>query len=109
MDFIQPSGENPAIPPQRDNKGRYLKGQGGRPKGAKNKKILIGDYSQMLAERTPEILEKVIDMALSGDLAACKILLDRSYPVPNAAMQDLQRQIDELIEEIGNDHDHLTS
>ena len=79
----------------RDPKGRFLPGhqsKGGMPKGTG----MTEEYRKFLDARTPEVLEKVVRMAVSGDLKACRLVLERFYPAPTAAMLETERQIEEL-------------
>lgn len=56
----------------------WKKGQsgnpGGRPKGAKNQK------QGLFKSKEPALQQKLIDMALGGDMAALKIIADRIWP-----------------------------
>ena len=62
----------------------WIKGQSGnpagRPKGAKNKTTLAAE--SLLKDHAEEITQKVIELALAGDLIALKMCLDRVLPVP---------------------------
>jgi len=62
----------------------WLKGQSGnpagRPKGAKNKTTLAAE--SLLKDHAEAITQKVIDLALQGDLLALKMCLDRLLPLP---------------------------
>ncbi len=48
--------------------------------------------------KMPELIEKLMAMALEGDLIAAKLILDRMWIVSNQQMIDLQGEIDELKE-----------
>jgi len=67
----------------------WLKGQSGnpagRPKGAKNKTTLAAE--SLLKDHAEAITQKVIDLALEGDLTALKMCLDRVLPVPKKAIE----------------------
>ncbi len=56
----------------------WKKGQSGnpagRPKGCKNRK------QGLFKSKEPELQQKLIDMALEGDVAALKIIADRCWP-----------------------------
>ena len=69
---------------------RMIKGQvaypdapkGGRPKGSVNKMTLLAQ--QMMTDRGPMIVEKVMGMALQGDVHCLKMCMDRILPVHKA-------------------------
>ena len=69
---------------------RMIKGQvaypdapkGGRPKGSVNKMTLL--EQQMMTDRGPMIVEKVMGMALQGDVHCLKMCMDRILPVHKA-------------------------
>ena len=52
----------------------------GRPKGSKNKKPAKSECVELLESKAPELIEKVIAQALSGDMRAMAICIDRLYP-----------------------------
>lgn len=52
-------------------------------------------------EQTPAVLKVVIAAALSSDLVACRLVLDRVYPAQQAAVLELQGQLDTLREQLG--------
>ena len=65
----------------------------GRPKGSLNKFTLLA--RELMCERGPEIVEKVIEKALAGCPHAQKMCMDRILPVqkaidPNRAKTDAQ-------------------
>jgi hypothetical protein len=71
--------------------GRWIKGQsgdpGGRPKGP-------GRWASLLEQVTPELPEvvfRLLELARGGDLAAIKLILDRTWPVlkPSTPLADL--------------------
>ena len=69
---------------------RMIKGQvaypdapkGGRPKGSVNKMTLLAQ--QMMTDRGPMIVEKVMGMALQGDVHCLKMCMDRIVPAQKA-------------------------
>ncbi|MHB8347061.1 MAG: DUF5681 domain-containing protein [Acidiferrobacterales bacterium] len=67
----------------KQGKGRFVKGRSGnpagRPAGSRHKALIALDA--IGATAAPAILASVIQAAESGDMAACRILLDRAWPV----------------------------
>ena len=61
----------------------FKKGQSGnlagKPKGAKDKRT---EFRELLRSHAPELIKKVIEQALNGDLTAMKLRLDRIIPPP---------------------------
>jgi hypothetical protein len=51
---------------------------GGRPKGSRNK-ITVA-LEQIGEENAKDVYAKLVELALAGDVNACKIILDRVYP-----------------------------
>ena len=54
----------------------------------------------MLDAKTPEILARVIELAIDGGLTAAKIILDRVMPIQSRAVSELEEQIAELRERL---------
>jgi len=55
----------------------------GRPKGTRNRKHKL---LQAIAQKhSPEILMRVVQAALDGDMLACKMIFDRTWPKPRTA------------------------
>ena len=52
----------------------FKKGNPGRPKGSRNKKL------ELFRSNDARLQKKVLSMALSGDIAALKIIADRIWP-----------------------------
>ena len=76
-----------------DDKRRYNKGNPklkkgvvlnpkGRPKGSVNKYTALS--RELMSEKGPEIVQKVIDMALDGDRTCLKMCMDRILPTTKA-------------------------
>ena len=59
--------------------GRFEKGSSGNPRG--RPPMLAPELRERLNKVTPEIIDKVVEKALQGDLAAAKIILDRTAPI----------------------------
>jgi hypothetical protein len=79
----------------RDEKGHFKKGWAGGPGRPKAK---TDEYKKLLEPHMPEILDKLVGVAKSGDLTAIRLILERMYPVQAAAVEDLAEQVDELRE-----------
>ena len=63
----------------------------GRPKGSLNKYTLLS--REMMTEKGPEIVNKIMEMAMDGDVHCLKMCIDRILRVhkaidPNRAKQD---------------------
>ena len=63
----------------------------GRPKGSLNKYTLLS--REMMTQKGPEIVNKIMEMAMDGDVHCLKMCIDRILPVhkaidPNRAKQD---------------------
>ena len=64
----------------RDQHGRIAPGSGGRTPGSRNKRPGLVDH--LPPEAFANIAAKLYQQALSGDVAAAKLLVDRYDPVP---------------------------
>ncbi len=58
----------------------FQKGQSGNPAGRKPGEGPFAKYRRMLASRSEELINQVIDLALAGDTTALKMCLDRLFP-----------------------------
>ncbi len=58
----------------------WKKGQSGNPKGRIKGYTPVSTYRKMLDSHIPEILNKAIEMAKSGDNAMIKLCVDRIIP-----------------------------
>ena len=73
---------------RRQNKGSPLLKKGfclnpsGRPKGSVNKYTALS--RELMSTKGPEIVEKVIEMALEGDRTCLKMCMDRILPTTKA-------------------------
>lgn len=54
---------------------------GGKPKGAQEKRAIV---RRMLEEKGPDVVEKLLSMALDGDINAIKIVMERISPKPKS-------------------------
>ena len=96
---------NPAM-----KKGMVSLNPAGRPKGTVNKYTALA--RELMSDKSPEIVEKVISKALEGDVHCLKMCLDRILPVhkaidPNRAKGDSQviinvSSIESIQKQIGN-------
>ncbi len=83
---------------ERNRKGQFVLGNtmsNGRKPGASDRYAI---YKKACRPKMPELIEKLMEMALNGDLVAAKLILDRMWIVSNQQMIDLQAEIDELKE-----------
>ena len=76
--------ENPDELPSSKARGRSFKrgksgNPAGRPKGARNRTTLAAEA--LLEGQAEAITQKVVDMALEGDLTAARMCLDRILPI----------------------------
>ena len=63
---------------KRDKQGRFKKGKSGNPAG--RPRTELAELRGQLSEHAPDLLNKVIELALAGDDGALKICLDRICP-----------------------------
>jgi len=63
----------------RDRKGRFSKGNPGKPKGARSQTTLA--IEQLLGKDATRLTRKAIKAALAGDSAALKLCMERIAPV----------------------------
>lgn len=62
----------------RDDAGRFVEGNPGRPQGARNK-VTRAAY-EALEEHAGRLTEKVVELALEGDVAALRLAMERLIP-----------------------------
>ena len=96
---------NPAM-----KKGMVSLNPAGRPKGTVNKYTALA--RELMSDKSPEIVEKVISKALEGDVHCLKMCLDRILPVhkavdPHRTKSDAQviinvSSIESIQKQIGN-------
>ena len=72
----------------------------GRPKGSRNKMTLLA--AQMMTDRGPMIVEKVMGMALDGDVHCLKMCMDRILPVQKAVDSSKAKQESQIIINVGS-------
>lgn len=65
---------------------RYKKGQSGNPRGKpQGTKSRFTAMREALADNLPELLDATKEAALSGDMVAMRLLLERTLPPTKAA------------------------
>jgi hypothetical protein len=69
------------------NNGKFAKGYSGNPRG--RPPILSPELRERLDKATPEIIDKIVDKAINGDLKAAKIVLDRTAPIAKPSSQSV--------------------
>jgi hypothetical protein len=67
--------------------GRWKAGQSGNPAGRRPGTGEVAKIRAAIAERVPELLEKLMNQAIEGDTAAARLLLERAVPPLKAAEQ----------------------
>ena len=85
-----------ATPPrnelERTASGRFCPGHSGNPTGRpRNESTAL---RQKLAERAEDVLQAVLDAALSGDMAAARMILDRIVPPLRAHTESVHIPLD---------------
>ena len=80
----------------------YKKGESGNPKGRVPGSTPGVKLRKAVELQSDAILKTVIDAALSGDLLACKMLLDRILPVLKPQALEVKLRCDETLTLQGN-------
>lgn len=78
---------------------KFKKGQSGNPSG--RPKSDTANLKPLLAKHGTDVLQKVIDSALNGDLTACKLVLDRLYPQIKAQVATVSIEAGKTLSEQG--------
>jgi len=92
-DGRQKNKGNPAL-----TKGVVLNPKG-RPKGSLNKNTLLA--RAMMSDRGVEVVQKVIDMAMDGDVHCLKMCIDRILPVHKAVDPNRQKTDSQIVINVG--------
>jgi hypothetical protein len=71
----------------------------GRPKGSVSKYTLLA--REMMTEKGPDVVDKVIEMALDGDVHCLKMCIDRILPVHKAVDANTAKQQSQVIINVG--------
>ena len=80
----------------------YKKGESGNPKGRAPGSTPGVKLRKAVELQSDAILKTVIDAALSGDLLACKMLLDRILPVLKPQALEVKLRCDDTLTLQGN-------
>ena len=71
----------------------------GRPKGTRNRYTLLA--REMMTEKGPDIVQKIVDMAMDGDVHCLKMCIDRILPVHKAVDPARTKQDSKIIINVG--------
>ncbi|NOS75552.1 MAG: hypothetical protein HOP36_13690 [Methyloglobulus sp.] len=80
----------------------FRQGKSGNPSGRPKQIATATDLRNRLVEEMPEIIQKLIDMAKSGDAQAIKIILDRTHPPVKAQALPVNIPTDGTLVDQGN-------
>ncbi len=72
----------------------------GRPKGSLNKYTILS--REMMTEKGPDIVQKIMDMAMEGDVHCMKMCIDRILPVHKAVDPNRAKQDSQIVINVGN-------
>jgi len=76
----------------------------GRPKGSTDK---YAKYREIAEPDMPKLIKQLMSMALDGDLAAAKLIIDRCWVISSIQQLQLEQQMEEirqLVSEAANDN-----
>src|SRR5262245_1714297 len=62
------------------NSGRWKPGESGNPAGRKPGTGHVASLRASIAEHVPQIIDKLVESALAGDVASARLLLERVVP-----------------------------
>ncbi|UYG01768.1 DUF5681 domain-containing protein [Halomonas sp. LR3S48] len=75
----------------RDAQGRFTKGQSGNPHGRPKK---ADELRSLLEGDAQEVAKKVLEAAKTGDMQACRLVLERLVPAVKPAQQPVEFDLD---------------
>jgi len=75
----------------RDAKGRWVKGASGNPNGQPSR---AAELRRLLADGADDAAQAVLEAARNGDMAACKLILERLLPAVRPAHQPIRFDLD---------------
>ena len=83
---------------------KFQPGRSGNPAGrAKGKPLKVTELRKAIEAKADEILESVINAAIGGDMAACKMLLDRITPALKPQALSITLPVKETLPEQGGE------
>ena len=83
---------------------KFQPGRSGNPAGrAKGKPLLVTELRTAIEAKSDEIFQAVIDAAIGGDMAACKMLLDRITPALKPQALSITLPVKETLPEQGSE------
>lgn len=83
---------------------KFMPGESGNPKGRpRGRKDRRSALRELIAPHVPAVLDRVVQAALSGDMAAAKLLLERTVPVlrPHGELVRIEMKPDATLAEHG--------
>ena len=85
-----------------NHSGQFKPGQSGnkagRPKGIHTK---YAKYRKQIDSRATDLIDNLIEIALSGDVTAHRVLLDRVYPATAEKDLHMEARLDEIENQLG--------
>ena len=82
---------------------KFKPGISGNPNGRPKDKTPGGKLRKAIEAKADDILQSVINAAVNGDMAACKMLLDRITPTLKPQSQAIILPVKETLPEQGNE------
>jgi len=83
---------------------KFQPGQSGNSKGRpKGKSLKATELRKAIEAKADDILQAVIDAAVNGDMAACKMLLDRITPALKPQALSINLPVKKTLSEQGNE------
>lgn len=84
----------------RNTDGTFTKGNKGRPKGSRHKVSILAE--KLMSDDVEKVTKSVIDAAVAGDMAACRLILDRLVPARKDATISIDLPEITTLEEAAN-------